>query len=91
MRIAQENITVISDPRVKEVSVLLAGMRITFDNDEARLLSRELTAAIARLDGADRLADLPASTAKTSVPPSSLTEEKDRIASGLRSILNKAS
>lgn len=58
------------------------------NQDEARLLSRALTGAIGRLDGSHPVAPDPygakatASTAAREYPP----EEKERVASGLRSI-----
>lgn len=49
MRVAQETFTVLTDPTLREVSLLLAGMRITLTAEEARGLAGELSKAVQQL------------------------------------------
>lgn len=54
MRVTQELITVLPDVDQHEISILLAGLRISLSGDEARILSTALAEAMKRVwpDGA---------------------------------------
>jgi hypothetical protein len=49
MRVSQEIFTVLPDSTLREVSVLLAGMRITMTPEEARTLAGELSKCVQHL------------------------------------------
>jgi hypothetical protein len=49
MRVTQEAFTVIPDPAMRELTILLGGMRITMREGEARLLATELNHGLGRL------------------------------------------
>ena len=49
MRVAQETFTVITDATLREIAVLLAGMRITLTPEEARGLAGELSKGVHHL------------------------------------------
>jgi hypothetical protein len=49
MRIAKEEFTVLPDAGTREVSVLLAGLRITLSFDEAQGLAKALEGAVKRI------------------------------------------
>jgi hypothetical protein len=93
MKVAQEILTVIADSPLRELSLIVAGLRITFNEDEARLLSRELSNGIGRLNGgrADHFPSPSSSHSSASeVAPIVSEDTKEKVASGLRSILGKA-
>jgi hypothetical protein len=50
MKMVREEITVVADGGAREVVVVLGGYRITFSEDEARLVAGEIGAALATLD-----------------------------------------
>src|SRR5262249_34121723 len=93
MKVAQEILTVTTDSSLRELSLIMAGLRITLSENEARLLSRELSNGMRRLN-ADR-GDHPSSSSAShssasDVAPNGLEEAQDNVVLGLRSILNKA-
>ena len=49
MRVSQETFTVLADSTLREVSVLLAGMRISLTPDEARSMAGELSKCVQHL------------------------------------------
>ncbi|HZS83056.1 MAG TPA: hypothetical protein VFA50_09290 [Stellaceae bacterium] len=53
MKVLQETFTVLPDPALHEVSVLLAGMRISFTVDETRRLASDLSKALQALNAAE--------------------------------------
>ena len=53
MKVLQESFTVVPDATLHEVSVLLAGMRITFNTEETRRLTSELSKALQSLGSID--------------------------------------
>jgi hypothetical protein len=54
MRVAQETFTVITDATLREIAVLLAGMRITLTPEEARGLAGELSKGVHHLGNAGK-------------------------------------
>jgi len=53
MKVVQEAFTIIPDATLHEVSVVLAGMRISFNSDETRRLVTELSKALQALGSAE--------------------------------------
>ena len=51
MRVSQEILTIIPDPERREVSVVLAGLRVTLSIREAQTLRRGLNVALAGVQG----------------------------------------
>jgi hypothetical protein len=54
MRVTQEAFTVLPDTTLREVSVLLAGMRITFTTEEARRLVNAMVKGLETLGVKER-------------------------------------
>jgi hypothetical protein len=50
-------LTILTDTTQREISLLLAGMRITFTVEEARHLARELASGLERISEIDRTVD----------------------------------
>lgn len=51
MKIAQQMMTVFADPMTGEVNVVLGGLRISLNSDEASYLANELVRSLERLRG----------------------------------------
>ncbi len=65
MRVAQETFTVITDATLREIAVLLAGMRITLTPEEARGLAGELSKGVHHLGNSGKSHSDSASTGAT--------------------------
>jgi len=57
MRVTPESFTVIPDPMQGEISLLVAGLTIVLDVEEARELTRQLLSGMQKLSRADRAPD----------------------------------
>jgi hypothetical protein len=57
MRVTPESFTVIPDPMQGEISLLVAGLTIVLDIEEARELARQLLSGMQKLSRADRAPD----------------------------------
>jgi hypothetical protein len=51
MQVTQELVTVLADPLLGEIHIVLAGHRITLSADDASLLARGLASSLERLRG----------------------------------------
>jgi hypothetical protein len=94
MRVTKEAFTVIPDPIMQELTILLGGLRITMREGEARLLATELNQGIGRLS-VTRIPE-PSPAAEPSLGPKPLRsravgsdEDRENVAAQIQSALAK--
>jgi len=95
MRVTKEAFTVIPDPIMQELTILLGGLRITMREGEARLLATELNQGIGRLSVTTRIPE-PSPAAESSLGPKPLRsravrsdEDRENVAAQIQSALAK--
>lgn len=89
MRITQETLTVIADAQQREISVLLSGLRITLDGDEAHNLADQLTDALGRI-AADGREDTSRRAPVRAQRPARDEAAPDNAVPGLNALVDKA-